>query len=254
MLRIREAVFSFTVATIALGAAGCSTTDAPAGPSNVVNVADPKATGITIGGASSLFQRGQTAQLTAVVTLSNGFTENRASAAQWQSSNSGAVSVNSSGVITAGNEGDATIRATYDGVAADYVVRVRYANRTPDPAPGQRLPVPNEAAYVASLINSRPDLLARSCQDEGGTWELMDFIVDRLRTEKDLRWGYNGRRGDVTFPARDEIAYHWGTGPDELSRDTYAFDIIGGHCGSNPVPTWIDQSALGTVWMSRGRF
>ena len=133
-------------------------------------------------------------------------------------------------------------------------MRVRYANRTPDPPSGQRLPVPNEEGFVASIIRSRPDLVARSCQDEGGTWELMDLIVDRLRAERDTRWGYNGRRGDVNFPARDEVAYHWGSGSDELSRDTYAFDVLAGHCGTNPQPTWIDQSPFGTVWLSRGRF
>jgi hypothetical protein len=30
--------------------------------------------------------------------------------------------------------------------------------------------------------------------------------------------------------------------------------VIAGHCGSNPQPTWIDQSPFGTVWLSRGRF
>ena len=239
---------------LAAAVASCSTTDAPAGPSNIINVAPARVTAMAITGINNLFQRGQTAQLTATVSLSNGFTENRSSGAQWQSSNSGAVSVNSSGVITAGDEGDATIRATFEGVSAEYAVRVRYANRTPEPPAGGRLPVPNEAAFVASIINSRPDLLARSCQDQGGTWELMDLIVDRLRAEKDTRWGYNGRRGDVNFPARDEVAYHWGSGPDELSRDTYAFDVIVGHCGSSPGPTWIDQSPFGTVWLSRGRF
>ena len=238
----------------ALGAAACETTEAPSGPASIVTIADPRAIGISVTGSGSFFQRGQTAQLAALVTFSNGFVANLAGTAQWTSTNSAVVSVNSSGVITAGDEGDATVRATLEGLVAEHPVRVRYANRTPDPPPGQRLPVPNELAFVASIMASRPDLLARSCQDQGGTWELMDLIVDRLRAEKDTRWGYNGRRGDVNFPARDEIAYHWGSGPDELSRDTYAFDIIGGHCGSNPIPVWIDQSALGTVWLSRGRF
>ncbi len=57
--------------------------------------------------------------------------------------------------------------------------------------------------------------------------------------------------GDV---ARDEVAYHWGPGPDEGSRDSYAWDIMVGHCGPNPQPAWIDVSDLGTLWVSRGRF
>ena len=208
---------------------------------------------ITVSGINNYFQRGQTAQLTAMATLSNGFTENRSTSVQWQSTNSGVASVNGSGLVTAGDEGEATIRATADGVTGEYAVRVRYGNRTPDPAPGGRLPLPNEANFVASLMQSRPDLLARSCQDQGGTWELMDFIVDQLRT-KDLRWGYNGRRGDVNFVARDEVAYHYGAGPSENSRETYSIDIMGGHCGPNPGPVWFDVTDLGTVWLTRGRF
>jgi hypothetical protein len=238
---------------VAAAAAACGTTDAPAGPGGLVTVAPARAVTVTISGVTSLFQRGQTAQLTAMAQLSNGFVENRTSSAQWQSSNAAVLSVTNAGVVTAGNEGEAVIRATVEDVTGEYSLRVRYGNRTPDPPPGGRLPAPNEAAFVASVVSSRPDLLARSCQDQGGTWELLDYVVDRLR-ERDLRWGYNGRRGDVNFVARDEVAYHWGAGPSENSRETYAWDILGGHCGPNPGPVWFDVSDLGTVWLTRGRF
>jgi hypothetical protein len=245
------AAFAFTALALA---SACGDTEAPAGPATPAVPSPARVVGVEVSGGTTLFQRGQTQQLTARVTNSNGFVEDRSSAASWQSSNSGVVSVSSSGVATAGDEGEATIMATFEGQRGTTTVGVRYGARTPDPPPGGRIPKPNEAAFVASLINSRRDLLARSCQDAGGTWELMDFVVDRLRQEKDLRWGYNGRRGDVNFPARDEIGYHYGSGPDEMSRDTYAFDIIVGHCGPNPGPGWIDQSDLGTLWLSRGRF
>jgi hypothetical protein len=248
---------SLTLAALAVaaGLGACADSgNAPAAPSSPAVPSPPRVVAVQVSGAGSLFQRGQTTQLTATATLSNGFTENRTASATWSSDNTGVASVSSTGVVTAGNEGDATISATVDGQRSTMPVRVKYGFRTPDPPAGQRLPVPNEANFVAQLINSRPDLLARSCQDQGGTWELMDFVVDQLREQKDLRWGYNGRRGDPTFPARDEVAYHWGAGPDEGSRETYAFDIIGGHCGPTPVPVWFDQSALGTIWLSRGRF
>jgi hypothetical protein len=243
---------SVAILALVLGAA-CSTTEAPTEPSSLVNVAPARVTAVTVSGTSSFFQRGQTGQLTATVLLSNGFTENRSSSAQWQSTNSGVVSVGANGTVTAGDEGEATVRATVDGISGEYGVRVRYGNRTPDPGPGGRLPLPNEASFVASLMGSRPDLVARSCQDQGGTWELLDFIVDRLR-DRDLRWGYNGRRGDVNFVARDEVAYHWGNGPSENSRETYSIDIMSGHCGPNPTPAWFDVTDLGTVWLTRGRF
>ena len=247
---------TYIVIAGALVAAGCSTTETPSGPSSIVTVAAPRVVSVTVTGTNAFFQKGQTVQLAATATLSNGFTENRTSSAQWTSSNTAVASVSSTGVVTAGNEGDAAIRATIDGVVGERSVKIKYGSRTPDPAPGQRLPLPNEEGFVRGLIQSRPDLVSRSCQPESGgtgTWELMDFIVDRLR-EKDLRWGYNGRRGLANDIARDEIAYHYGAGESLNSRDTYSIDILGGHCGPNPTPAWFDVTDLGTIWVTRGRF
>ena len=67
----------------------------------------------------------------------------------------------------------------------------------------------------------------------------MDQVVDTLRTY-DTRWGYNGKRGNANDPSKDVITYHYGPGPDANSTDVYIIDIIGGHCGSTPSPTWID--------------
>lgn len=244
--------------TAAAWTSGCGDSEPPAGPGSPATPAPARVVSVAVTGpTNTLFQRGQTTQLTARTTNSYGFVEDRTTGATWQSSNGGVASVSSSGLVTAGDEGEATITATFETLRGTLGLVVRFGVRTPDPPPGGRIPVPNEAGFVAAIMRSRPDLLARSCQPESGgtgTWELMDLIVDRLRAERDLRWGYNGRRGLVNDPARDEIAYHWGPGPDELSRDTYAFDIIGAHCGPAPSPTWIDQSALGTVWLSRGRF
>ena len=50
--------------------------------------------------------------------------------------------------------------------------------RTPDPPPGQRLPLPNMLHVVQQVANARPDLLARSCQEHGGTWEFLNLVVD----------------------------------------------------------------------------
>ena len=227
----KRSVFSvFSVA--AVFSVACSTTDAPTEPSSVVNVAPSRVVSVAVSGVNSFFQQGQTGQLVAMATLSNGFVEDRSASAQWQSTNGNVVSVTGTGLATAGQEGEATIRATIDGVSGEYGVRVRYGFRTPDPAPGTRLSLPNEFGIVANAFSTRPDLVARSCQTQGGTWELMDFIVDRLR-ERDLRWSYNGKNGNANDPAIDEVAYHWGAGPSEGSRDVYVVDIFGGHCGPN---------------------
>jgi hypothetical protein len=251
---MRRYLTTFTCVLSLVALAGCADSDVPAGPSAPAVASPARVVSIRVTGPSSFFQRGQTGQLVASVTLSNGFTEDRTASATWQSSNGGVASVSTAGVVTIGDEGDATITASHSGQQASMGVRVRYAFRAPDPPAGQRLPKPNVEGFVADLFRSRPDLVARSCQDQGGTWELLDFIVDELRSKRDLRWGYNGRRGDPNFVARDEIAYHAGAGPSENSRETYAWDVIGGHCGSNPVPGYIDMSDLGTIWLTRGRF
>lgn len=122
--------------------------------------------------------------------------------------------------------------------------------------PNGRAPYPSWAASVINQVAAqRPDLLGRSCQDHGGTWEFMDLVIDTLRLQ-DTRWGYNWKRGIVGDPSLDVINYNWGPGPDEGSRDVYVFDIILSHCG-NPTPTFIDltdPNGAGAVWTSRGRW
>lgn len=132
------------------------------------------------------------------------------------------------------------------------------ARRTPDPAPGSRLPLPNRSSVVNAAFRERPDLVRRSCQDHGGTWEFLDYLVDKLR-EEDNRWGYNGKRGNAGDPSQDIVDYHWGAGPSDGSTQVYIMDIMLSHCG-NPAPAWIDQtgatSAGGSIgrWTGRGRF
>jgi hypothetical protein len=132
------------------------------------------------------------------------------------------------------------------------------ANRTPDPPPGSRLPLPDRSRVVNAAFAARPDLVRRSCQDRGGTWEFLDYLVDELRKE-DNRWGYNGKRGNANDPSQDIVDYHWGAGPSENSTGVYIIDIMLGHCGS-PSPAWIDQTGVtinsGTIgrWTGRGRF
>ena len=171
----------------------CGDSEVPPVPRHAAVPSPPRVSSVAVTATTTSFiRRGQTQQLAAQATLSNGFVENRSSSAAWQSDNSGVASVSSSGLMTVGNEGTATISATLEGQRGTLQVRVQYASRTPDPPPGQRLPKPNEAALIAQLFNERPDLVARSCQPESGgngTWEYMEFVVDRLRL-KDTRWGF----------------------------------------------------------------
>jgi hypothetical protein len=122
--------------------------------------------------------------------------------------------------------------------------------RTPDPPPGQRLPLPDMSHVVQQVAAARPHYLRNSCQDGGGTWDFMDLLVRTLRTY-DTRWGYNCKRGNCQDISHDVVDYHWGAGPSEGSREVYTIDVIGGHCGSNPQPAWINTQPGGGPGESR---
>jgi hypothetical protein len=155
-------------------------------------------------------------------------------------------------------------RARLDDAAGPWTASVRFLTaqqrRAPNPEPGRWLPRPDWAAgIVEAAYSTRPDLVWRSCQEFGGTWEFMDYVVDQLRLE-DSRFGYNCKRGNCDDPSKDIIAYNYGSDPDEGTANVYIIDIMTGHCGSNPSFSWSDVTgvtlASGTIgrWTSRGRF
>jgi hypothetical protein len=118
--------------------------------------------------------------------------------------------------------------------------------------------LPNYYGSVASYFAANPGQVASSCQNSGGNWNLMDGIVDTLRGS-DSRFGYNCKRGNCGDPSQDAIAYYWGPGgPYEGAIQVHVVDVISGHCGPSPAPSWNDVSsnwcAGNAGWTSRGRF
>jgi hypothetical protein len=77
--------------------------------------------------------------------------------------------------------------------------------------------------------------------------------VDRLRT-RDLRWGYNGKRGNVNDPSQDVVDYHYGAGSSDGSTSVYIVDVMFQHCGNAPTPAWIDQTGVTAASGTVGRF
>jgi hypothetical protein len=141
----------------------------------------------------------------------------------------------------------------WSGVGRFFTLRER---RTPDPPPGQRLPVPDRSSVVHQIASQFPGALRNSCQEHGGTWEFMDRVVDALRQE-DTRWGYNCKRGNCGDPSLDVVAYHHTAGPTVTGVQVRTVDIIGGHCGSSPGVSWIvhPEGGPGTNgFTSRGRW
>ena len=104
-----------------------------------------------------------------------------------------------------------------------------------------RRPPPNMSHIVQDVANQYPGALQNSCQSRGGSWEFMDRVVERLRAI-DGRWAYNCKRGNCDNLSQDVVAYYRGQGNPNNSTDVAIIDIIGGHCGGNPQPAWIDQT------------
>ena len=260
---------------LALFGAGCSsnkgnptapTPVAPAPPPTPVAPVAPAAPTISIvavTGTSSFTEAGARSQLSARVTLSDGTNEDRTSTATWQSDNPTVASVSAQGVVTGLASGDTSISATVSGVRGALPITVRIPKRTPDPAAGQRIPVPDIRSFVQQAANARLDLIAQSCPTglkyQNNPW--LDYIVDQLRT-LDTRWGYNGKPtrtaadngGQPVIAAGDEVAYHYGAGPDQNSPDVYLIDLLEGHCGSTPRLTYRDFTGEERgVWTGAGR-
>ena len=113
----------------------------------------------------------------------------------------------------------------------------------PFSAAGTRVSVkPNDSDVPRAVVAQYPSVLANSCQPEGGgrgTWEFMDRTVDALR-QRDGRYGYNAKRGNMNDPSLDVISFYRGADPNGFqgSSDVYIFDLISGHCGSTPSSIW----------------
>jgi hypothetical protein len=135
-------------------------------------------------------------------------------------------------------------------------------NRPADPPPGSKLPLPDAHPAIAragarlGTLNSCPN----GRKYENNPWQ--DAMVDDLRTS-DLRWAYNGKptrtaadnSGFPVIAAGDEIAYHYGAGPDQGSHQVYLIDTLGGHCGPTPAITYREFTGEEDgFWTGAGRF
>ena len=130
--------------------------------------------------------------------------------------------------------------------------------RTPDPAPGTRLPLPDMRGVLAQFSNAS-DSCPRGIKYVNNPWQ--DRVIDAFR-QVDTRWGYNGKptrtaadnNGVPVVAAGDEAAYHYGAGPDQGSFDVHLVDMLGGHCGT-PSLTWrVFTGEEPGFWTGAGRF
>jgi len=116
--------------------------------------------------------------------------------------------------------------------------------RTPDPPPGQKLPLPSYGASVVEAVaNAFPGDLANSCVEAGGNNVYLYRVVQALR-QQDSRWGLNWKRGNRGDMSQDIVNYNYSAGTDEDTTNVYIMDVITGHCGSNPGWNWLDQTQV----------
>lgn len=109
------------------GGGGGSATPTPTTPT-------PTVTSVIVTAPSSTAKPGDSSQLTATATLSNGTAQTVTNQATWQSTNTAVVTVSSTGFVTAASPGDADIRATYQSVTGTAHVTVT-APAPPAPPP-----------------------------------------------------------------------------------------------------------------------
>lgn len=241
-----------------------SSSPTPTSPTPPVTPA-PTVTSVAVNATTTAFrERGATARFTAVVTLSNGATEDRTATATWSSDNTSVATVSADGVVTAQGDGEATIAAIVNSVRGSRGVSVAIVRRTPDPPAGQRIPMPDIRRTIEDIAARRPELIGQSCPRglKYVTNPWLDYMVDELR-KLDTRWGYNAKpnrsaadnEGVPVVAAGDEIAYHFSGGPDEGSPDVYLIDILLGHCGPNPSVTFrVFTGEEPGRWTGAGRF
>ena len=109
--------------------------------------------------------------------------------------------------------------------------------RTPDPPPGQLLPLPSYGeSVVRAIANSARGDLQNSCGNE----TFMFKLLAELR-KRDSRWGMNMKRGNQGLSA-DIITYNGTNLADGAVARIYLVDAISGHCGGSPDWNWTDVS------------
>jgi hypothetical protein len=106
------------VGLLASWSCGSPSTNTPASPSS------PTLSSLAVSGATPLTGLGQTVQLTAIATFSDGSTQTVTTTATWQSSNTSVATVTSGGLVTAVTSGTVTLTASYQGKTATASVAI----------------------------------------------------------------------------------------------------------------------------------
>jgi hypothetical protein len=102
---------------------------------------------VAVNGSTDFMSIGQTVQLTATATFSDGATQNVSATATWQALSVGAT-VTSGGLVTAVTSGTVTIMATYQGKSGEAFVQISPTT----PSRGSMSATIDGASWVASYV------------------------------------------------------------------------------------------------------
>jgi hypothetical protein len=118
--------------------------------------------------------------------------------------------------------------------------------RTPDPPPGQMLPLPSYGQAVSLQVAAAyPGDLANACNSRSYLFKL----VRELR-KYDTRWGLNYKRGWVET-SKDVISYNGTSEPDNGADHIYLVDVVLGICDGPNGWNW-DTSTTDKTWGAAG--
>lgn len=130
--------------------------------------------------------------------------------------------------------------------------------RTPNPAAGQRLPLPDMRGELAKFADAR-DSCPRGLKYVTNPW--LDRVIDHFRTI-DTRWGYNAKptktaadnNGVPVVAAGDEAAYNYSTDTDQGTTQVHLVDMLVQHCGSPTIGWRVFTGEEPGRWTGAGRF
>ncbi len=130
--------------------------------------------------------------------------------------------------------------------------------RTPNPAAGQRLPLPDMRGELAKFGDAR-DSCPRGLKYVTNPW--LDRVIDHFRTF-DTRWGYNAKptktaadnNGVAVVAAGDEGAYNYSSDVDQGTTQVHLVDMLVQHCGSPTIGWRVFTGEEPGRWTGAGRF
>ena len=196
---------------LSLGSASCGGSEKPSppGPSPGPPAA-PTVTSVQVTGLPASLAPGETAQLTARASLSDGSSQDVTAQAAWRSETGAVATVSSGGLVTAVAAGTTEIRATYQSVSAGAMLEVRQGA----PPPPRRYSVCGDVTELGAgplagaNVEVRDGLNARRITetDAAGGYCLRDLMADSFLLRA-LKGGYDDVDERVTLNADTTVRF-----------------------------------------------